>query len=245
MDEGWTEWLLDQYALKYTVIAPVDVQSGSLSSRFDVILMASDSPRSIMNGYPAGTVPPRYSGGVGDAGARELDAFVRAGGTLVCLNQSADFAIDALHLPVKNVLAGVGRKDFFASGSILEVTTDPAHPLMAGMPGAREGGSWTTARSSRRRRGSRARRWRSTRRPGSPRLSGYLLGEKRLHDNAAALDVKHGQGHVVLIGFRPQWRGQPFGTFRVVFNAALFSRAMAEGAAGTPGFWSAPKPHQP
>jgi hypothetical protein len=49
----------------------------------------------------------------------------------------------------------------------------------------------------------------------------------------------------VLIGFRPQWRGQPFGTFRVVFNAALFGRAIAERAAGTPGFWTAPKPAPP
>jgi len=171
----------------------------------------------------------------------ELDAFVRAGGTLVCLNQSADFAIDALHLPVKNVLAGVGRKDFFASGSILEVTTDPAHPLMAGMPERAkvfvdDSPVFTTTEGFE---GAALAKYASS---GSPRLSGYLLGEKRLHDNAAALDVKHGQGHVVLIGFRPQWRGQPFGTFRVLFNAALFSRAMAEGAAGTPGFWSAPKP---
>jgi hypothetical protein len=26
----------------------------------------------------------------------------------------------------------------------------------------------------------------------------------------------------VLLGFRPQWRGQPFGTFRVIFNAAVY-----------------------
>jgi hypothetical protein len=45
----------------------------------------------------------------------------------------------------------------------------------------------------------------------------------------------------VLIGFRPQWRGQPFGTFRTVFNAALFGRDIAEGASGTAGFWAAPK----
>ncbi|HJR35350.1 MAG TPA: hypothetical protein VJ817_10400, partial [Gemmatimonadales bacterium] len=65
---------------------------------------------------------------------------------------------------------------------------------------------------------------------------------KFLQGRAAALDVKHGKGHVLLIGFRPQWRGQPFGTFRAVFNAALFGGELARGAAGTPGFWTTPKP---
>jgi hypothetical protein len=240
MDEGWTEWLLDQYGFAYTVIAPVDVRSGDLASRFDVILMASDSPRAITNGFAAGTVPPRYAGGVGDAGSRALDAFVRGGGTLVCLNESANFAIDALDLPVKNVVLGVATKEYFASGSILEVTTDPAHPLMAGMPEHAkvfidDSPVFTTKEGFE---GAALAKYASA---GSPRLSGYLLGEKYLHDNAAALDVKHGRGHVVLIGFRPQWRGQPFGTFRVVFNAALFGHDMAVGAVGTTGFWSAPK----
>ena len=241
MDEGWTEWLLDQYGFRYTVIAPADVRAGDLSSRYDVILMASDSPRSIMEGFASGTVPPRYAGGIGDVGARAIDAFVRAGGTLVCINQSANFAITALDLPVKNVVAGVARKDFFASGSILEVTTDPAHPVMAGMPERAKvfvDGSpvFTTLEGFE---GSALAKYAPS---GSPRLSGYLLGEKYLNGHAAALDVKHGRGRVVLIGFRPQWRGQPFGTFRVVFNSALFGRDMAEGASGTAGFWSPPKP---
>jgi hypothetical protein len=241
MDEGWTEWLLDQHGFRYTVIAPVDIQGGDLASRFDVILIASDSPRSIMNGFAPGTVPPRYAGGVGDAGSRALDAFVRAGGTLVCLNESANFAISALDLPVKNVVAGVARKDFFASGSILEVITDPAHPVMSGMPERAkvfvdDSPVFTTLDGFE---GAALAKYASS---GSPRRSGYLLGEKYLHDNAAALDVRHGRGHVVLIGFRPQWRGQPFGTFRVVLNAALYAHEMAEGTAGTPNFWSSPKP---
>jgi glutamine amidotransferase-like uncharacterized protein len=75
---------------------------------------------------------------------------------------------------------------------------------------------------------------------GSPLLSGYLIGEKFLQGRAAALDVRLGNGHVVLIGFRPQWRGQPFGTFRMLFNAALYHGAIAATANGTPGFWSSP-----
>jgi hypothetical protein len=56
---------------------------------------------------------------------------------------------------------------------------------------------------------------------GSPLLSGYLIGEKYLAGKAAALDIPLDSGHVILLGFRPEWRGQPFGAFRVLFNAVL------------------------
>ena len=241
MDEGWTEWLLDEQGFKYSTIDNTDVRAGSLNSRFDVILIASERPRSVTDGFARGSVPPRYEGGLGDMGARALDQFVRAGGTLVCLNQSADYAISALHLPVKNVVDGLPRRDYFSSGSILEVTTDPSHPIMAGMPERAKvfvdaSPVFATLDGFE---GSALAKYASS---GSPRLSGYLLGEKYINGYAAALDVKHERGHVVLIGFRPQWRGQPFGTFRVVFNSVLFGRELASKAKGTPGFWTSPKP---
>jgi hypothetical protein len=242
MDEGWTEWLFDQYELPYTAISNADMQSGTLAERFDVVIITSEAQRTITEGFAAGTVPPKYEGGIGDAGVRALDAFVRGGGSLICVNQCATFAINALGLRVRNVTAGLASKDYFASGSILEVITDPTHPVMAGMPETAKvfsdrSPAFTTLDGFE---GRALAKYATT---GSPRVSGYLLGEKYLQGTAAALDVNHGKGHVVLLGFRPQWRGQTFGTFRVMFNAALYGRETATAVAKTPStFWSTPKP---
>jgi hypothetical protein len=51
--------------------------------------------------------------------------------------------------------------------------------------------------------------------------SGWLIGEQVIAKKAAAVSVKHGQGQVVLLGFRAQNRDQTHGTFKLVFNALL------------------------
>ena len=239
MDEGWTEWLLDTWGFKYTALTNTDIQAGDLNQKYDVILFASDRTSSITDGFAPGTVPPRYEGGIGDAGIRALDAFVRAGGSMITFSQSADFAISALHLPVKNVLTGLKRSDFFASGSILEVSTDASHPVMSGMPEKAKvfvDGSPAFAPAD----GFEGSILAKYAKDGSPLLSGYLLGEKYLQGQAAAMDVKLGRGHVVLIGFRPQWRGQPFGTFKVVFNSLFYGGAVSAAAKSAPA--AAPLP---
>ena len=170
---------------------------------------------------------------------RALDEFVQGGGTLVCLNGSSQFAIDELGLPVENVTAGLPGDEFSISGSILEILPDPAHPVMAGMPHRApvffsRSPVFTTLE------GFEGAVMAKHAEAGSPLLSGFLLGEEHLHGYAAALDVHHGQGHVILLGFKPQWRGQPFGSFRVLFNAALFHGPHADEAEGTAGFWTPP-----
>jgi hypothetical protein len=240
MDEGWTRWLFEQYGFDFESLEDGDVRNGNLRSRFDVIILTDTGRSDIVEGFAEGEVPPRYAGGIGTSGVRALDAFVREGGTLVCLNRASDFAIEKLGLPVKNVVKDVDRKEFYASGSILEVEVDPRHPVMAGMSSRAKiffgpGPVFTTAD------GFHGRVFAKYPKTGSPLLSGYLLGEKRMNGHAAALEVEHGEGRAILLGFRPQWRGQSFGTFRVLFNAVLYHGTLAREGRGSADFWTPPE----
>jgi hypothetical protein len=236
MDEGWTRWVLDQYEFEYVRVSGEDIQAGSLAARIDVLVI-TDEARGVLaaagRGGARGAAPA--AGGRGAAGARgaaaapdiqaanaarvrAIDEFVRGGGTLVCFNRSSGFAIDQLKLPVRNVVAGVGRQQFFVGGSLLTVLVDSSHRVMAGMPerGAVYYDSGPVFETTQGFKGTVLARYPDAE---SPLASGFLQGEKLIQGKAAALDVELGSGHVVLLGFRPQWRGQPFGTFRVIFNA--------------------------
>lgn len=241
MDMGWTQWLLDNFGIGYTEVHNADFITGNLNERFDVILLASERPGAIANGLTPGTAPSRYTGGLGDVGSRNLDQFIRNGGTLVCLNQSSDYAIESFHLPVKNVVKGLNRAKFFTGGSILQVTPHPQHPVMAGMP---EYGSifvdespvFSTLEGFQ---GEVLARYQEQ---GSPLLSGYLNGESYLYGQAAALDVVHGKGHVLLFGYQPQWRGQPMGTYRTLFNALFYGGDLGKSSGTALAGWQATLP---
>ena len=249
MDEGWTRWVFDQYEFEYSRISGADVQAGALREKIDVLVLADDA-RVLEGGGGRGGRgaggPPAAAGGAGAGGAfrppggrgqeapqdltaanearvRAIDEFVRAGGTLVCFNRSSNFAIDQLKLPVKNVVAGLTRQQFFVGGSLLTVLTDPAQRVMSGMPDRAavyydSGPVFETGEGFT---GKVLARYPENE---SPLASGFLQGEKLIQGKAAALEIEVGNGRVVLLGFRPQWRGQPFGTFRIIFNAINHGR---------------------
>src|SRR3970282_2321084 len=56
---------------------------------------------------------------------------------------------------------------------------------------------------------------------GSPLRSGFLHGEERMRGHAAAVDVKRGSGHILLISFEPQWPAQPQATFAYFFTSCF------------------------
>jgi hypothetical protein len=49
--------------------------------------------------------------------------------------------------------------------------------------------------------------------------SGWLLGEDKLKGRVALAEVSLGKGRVVLFAFRPQHRGQAWGTLPFIWNA--------------------------
>jgi hypothetical protein len=232
MDEGWTRWVLERFEFDFISLAQDDIATSPLRDRFDVIVI-TDEPRGVLAGGGRGGRGGGAAGADGRAGGagsglpqpdadrvKAIDDFVRAGGTLVTLNRSTAFAIEHLSLPVRNVVQGMGRQEFFAAGSLLNVQATTTHPAMSGFaPEAavffNSSPAFETLEGFD---GAVLAKYADE---GDLLASGYLLGDTHLRGKAAALEVNHGDGKVLLLGFRPQWRGQTFGTFKALFNAVL------------------------
>jgi hypothetical protein len=132
-DEGWTRWLLEQYEFAFTSLDSALVRAGGLGTTFDAIILPSATADLLMNGLPKDTMPPGYGAGLGEEGVRELDAFVKARGVLICLDQAGGFASDAFKLPIRDV-ARQPRETFFGPGSLVSLEFDTSQPLAYGMP---------------------------------------------------------------------------------------------------------------
>jgi hypothetical protein len=241
MDEGWTRLMFEHFNVPYKSIMDAEIKGG-LESNFDVIVLPNDSLQAMTGESPAGgggrqggpggrgqsgppvdTTPPQYRSGFGAEGVKALQAFVEKGGTLVTFGQAGDLPIQRFGLPLRNIVADLPPKEFWAPGSTLRVRFDQANPIAFGMP--TEGWALFMA-------GSQVYEVTSTDRSQDVEIiatyvdrdilqSGWLLGEQLIAKRAAAVTVKQGAGKVVLIGFRPQHRNQTHGTFKLVFNALL------------------------
>jgi hypothetical protein len=228
MDEGWTRWVLDNQSkcLFYTSVTNAELRQGNLSKRFGIIIIPDQAPRTILNGYRSGTMPPELTGGIGADGVKELRKFVEEGGDLVLLNRASDFAIEQFKLPLRNVVSGLPRSDFYVPGSILRIELDRSHRLAAGM--SKESIAWaedspafdiTSTGDPNEISPQQARVVAWYPRDKEVLLSGWLLGADRIKGKAALVEVTLGKGHLVLFGFRPQYRAQSLATYPLFFNA--------------------------
>ncbi len=228
MDEGWTRWLLERYEFPYQSLTNRQITTGSFSRSTDVLLLPDVSKSILAEGKPENArsftpLPPEYAGGLGADGAREIRKWVfEQGGVVVAMDSSTEYLIDVLDLPVRNVLAGLGRDRFHSPGSMLRLHVDTTHPLAYGMRPEEAGYvAGSTAFETRLPDARFDRRGVATYPEHADRIlvSGYIEGADRLVKRNAVVDLKAGKGRVILIGFRPQHRAQPHRTFKMLFNA--------------------------
>ncbi|HWC75398.1 MAG TPA: M14 metallopeptidase family protein [Gemmatimonadales bacterium] len=218
IDEGWTRWVFDNWKVPYASLVDSTVRAGKLNEHFDVIILPDQSPRELLEGLPS-RYPAPFAGGLGPEGSDALRQFVDAGGTLIALNEASRFAIQALLLPVRNVLEAVSDEDFYAPGSIFRLQLDTSQAIARGLPretiGWFQGGPAFEVLDS-----NVARvvgRWPDD--PDKVLLSGWVLHPERIAGKAAIVEVQEGTGRVILFGMRPQYRGQSIATYPLLFNS--------------------------
>ncbi|MGA3236832.1 MAG: M14 metallopeptidase family protein [Bryobacteraceae bacterium] len=244
IDTGWTRWLFEQFRFPFTLVHNADLQDGHLGEHYDAIVFAEMGSRQIMDGMAPGSAPGQYAGGIGETGAQALRDFVTQGGTLVTLGNATLFALDQFNLALTNVVQGVPQTQFFCSGSLLRVEIkDANHPLVAGLPASpaimfERNPVFDTKP------GFRGRVLASYVKDRNPLLSGFLIGADRIEGKAAAIDADYGKGHIVMLAFRPQWRGQSHGTYKFLFNALYYSPSMAPEAPAREGGRGGGNPQQ-
>ncbi len=257
MDEGWTRWALGTCSENESILSKniylnnfnqkkppfaglsekLRIEKGINNPLYRTIIFPDQSANQILNGYAKGSMPDEYVGGVGKEGVENLKKFVEAGGTLVFLNRSSQFAIEQFNLPVKDITQGLNRKDFYIPGSILRTELDLTHPIAKGMP--QQSIAWfeqspvfevvgsssfslPSSASEEPPKGGTPNVRVIARYPSDPKqilLSGWALGAEKIAGKAALVEITMGKGKIIFFGFRPQYRGQSLATFPLLFNA--------------------------
>jgi hypothetical protein len=147
---------------------------------------------------------------------------VEGGGTLVTFGDAGELPMEGFDLPVRDITDGVSTSDFWARGSTLKVKVNTDHPLAWGMPED----ALVVYFGDQQVYGVGGYEGEAARRVASYvdhdiLQSGQLDGEDLIANKAAMLTVDHGEGQVVLIGFRTQHRAQTHGTYKFLFNALV------------------------
>jgi hypothetical protein len=226
MDEGWTRYVFDTFNAPYESVRDSELTAGNLRARFDAIVLPSDRNRE-----PADAEASDEGTGLTNNRLVSLARFVEDGGTLICFDGSCGALIKQWKLPLRNVLEGLRSTDFYCPGSILGIDVDTTNPIARAM--SKDVNAYFINSSAFELIDKPAPKSRDvyegpTR--GEVRViaryakdevlrSGWLRGEDRIKDRVALAEVPLGKGRIVLFAFRPQHRGQTWGTLPFIWNA--------------------------
>ncbi|GLU43292.1 M14 family metallopeptidase [Allomuricauda sp. NBRC 101325] len=233
MDEGWTRFVMDEYEFDMDTLHDADIKTKDLS-KYDAIIIPSQRPSSILHGNNTLDMPEQFTGGVGLDGSLALSNYVKEGGTLIAFDEASNFVIEQFGLPLSDATERADSKDFFIPGSLIKTGIDTTNPIAFGMKD-------TVSVSFNRSRAFVIDKQRKSGEGGTEDIkdapapevevianyaakgllmSGWAMGEERyIAKKPALVKAKYGKGSAVLFAFRPQFRAQPRGTYKLIFNA--------------------------
>jgi hypothetical protein len=255
MPSGWLRWLLEQFEFPFEVVYPQTLDAGDLKNKFDVIVFTDGAYRAPNAGGRGGgggaagggrggaanipAIPEEYRSHQGritaDTTIPQIKKFLEAGGSVVTVGSSTSMA-QLLGVPITSALVEksadgkdvpLPREKFYIPGSLMRVTIDNTDPLAYGMPQIADvdfdsspvfhitpSDSVKPAKVA----------WYS----GKETLdSGWALGQAYLDGGTAIAEATIGQGKVIVIGPEVTFRGQPHGTFKLLFNGRFYGNATA------------------
>jgi zinc carboxypeptidase len=237
---GWTRWILERYEFPFELTYAQRLDAGNLTSRYDVIILTDEATLTAADDAPSSDrVPPEYRATTGTLSRTRtvpaLKQFVEDGGTLIAIGGSTELAI-ALGLPVSSALEtrtekgfqALSREQFYIPGSVLRARVDNTTPLGYGFePDVDvlfERSPVFKLDADAAARDVRRVAWFAG---ASPLRSGWAWGQRYLDGGVAVVDAPLGRGRVLLFGPEITFRAQPHGTFKFLFNAIYYGKAVS------------------
>ena len=247
MASGWMRWLLEQFEFPFERVYPPELDAGKLNERFDILIFPSGA---IPNGGRTfrppseevlSRVPDEYRNRLGsvtkDKTIPQILEFIQNGGTVLTIGRSCSLAQHA-GLPVNNHLVekdsegkeiSLSRAKYFIPGSILRVKVDNSHPLAHGLSEnvdvmfnfspvyrLKPEASLLPIKPV---------AWFDN---PSPLRSGWAWGQHYLEEGIAVMEAGIGKGKLFLYGPEIAFRGQPHGSFKLLFNGIYYGPASSD-----------------
>ena len=236
MPSGWTRWLFEQFEFPYSRVFAQELDRGNLNAKYDVLVFVTGAIPGQNAGRRGGGgaqndstipfLPAEYSSQTGRVTIAQtlprIREFIENGGTVVAIGSSASNLASFLKLPIESQLvengAALPRTKFYVPGSLLTARIDTSAAVAAGMPARADfffddspvfklsaGGASSIKTIA----------WYEK----NPLHSGWAWGQNYLENGIAAAEATVGKGKVILFGPEVLQRGQPHGTFKLVFNS--------------------------
>jgi Zinc carboxypeptidase len=249
MPSGWLRWIFDQFEFPYEVVYPAALDTGNIAGKFDVLVFPSGAmPRAAGEtgrggGFGAGQpsadeIPSEWRNNLGRVTAEktipQLRKFVEAGGSIVTIGESTSLA-QFFGLPLKNGLTDktpdgqdrpLPREKFYVPGSILQASVDNTNPVAYGMGSTVdvffENSPVFRMSPDAESKGLKPIAWFPN---AAPLRSGWAWGQSYLENTVSVAEAPVGEGKIFLLGAEAAFRGQPHGTYKLLFNSIYFGAA--------------------